>query len=103
MRGETAVGIGERKSARVRRHPHLAAPIERTQRVGGSWMNVARRAGFLVGDLKRQRRGNRSGPEVVPRSTGDLKLINWFSSPQRPVLDHRSRRVTAFILTEVRH
>jgi hypothetical protein len=73
---ESAVVIRKREGSRVRGHPHLAGPIKGTERVGGCWSNVARRAHFRVGDVKRDLCGDTGNSEIISRTTGELKLIN---------------------------
>jgi hypothetical protein len=73
---ERAVVIRKREGSRVRGHPHLAGPIKGTERVGGSWSNVARRAHFRVGDVKRDRCWDSGSAEIISCSTREFKLIN---------------------------
>jgi len=57
---EGAVLVSERESPGVGGIPHLAPPIQRTQRVARCGTNLARRARFRVRDVKGDSRRNQS-------------------------------------------
>jgi len=73
---ERAVGVGNGESSRIRGHPHLASPIERTEWIGGGWSNVPRRTHFRVCDVKRDRRRDPGSAEIITCATRELKLVN---------------------------
>lgn len=76
LRGETPVVVGERESARVRCIPHLPLPVERTQRIGTGWSNVAPCTRLRVSNVERERSGNSRDTKVIPRSARKSKLIH---------------------------
>jgi hypothetical protein len=95
---ESAVVVRKREASRVRGHPHLAGPVKGTERIGGSWSNLARRAHFRVGDVKGDRCWEPGSAEIISCATWELKLVN-----NRYVFQRNCQSVFRYFYGVIRH